>query len=80
MNSSPTLTLIRSYETRPWLRWALTAFVAALVILFISGPARAQTLTYSTDWMGNTFSGTNNSHVPSCESFSVVLTIIMLSS
>ena len=38
----------------------LAVFLAALSA---AGPAQAQ-FTYSTDWLGNTFSGTNNAHVP----------------
>jgi hypothetical protein len=43
------------------------AISVSVLLIALSGWASiagAQTLTYSTDWLGNTFSGTNDSHVP----------------
>ncbi len=45
----------------PLVVWILAI---SLAILFSGGSRRAQAITYTTDWMGNTFSGTNGSHVP----------------
>jgi len=54
----------RENSTRFSPRWR--EILAALVIALVPAamPSRAQTLSYSTDWIGNTFSGTNNAHVP----------------
>jgi hypothetical protein len=39
--------------------------LSVIVGLLLAGAtARASVFTYTTDWLGNTFSGTNNSHVP----------------
>ncbi len=67
MNSSLTPAHRGSEDTQrfsPWLRGSLAAIALVLVLFLAAVPSRAQTLSYSTDWLGNTFSATNNAHVP----------------
>ena len=69
MNPLPRLSPQRMTHAPLWSRPTCTQFaiwiLAALLAVFSSGnPARAAAFNYSTDWMGNTFSGTNNAHVP----------------
>ena len=45
-------------------RLAKGVFASLVVALLFGTSARAQTFTYTTDWLGNTFSGANGSHVP----------------
>jgi hypothetical protein len=65
MNSSRIPTT-RDSENSPRFcpRWREILAVLVLVLVFATMPTRAQTLNYSTDWIGNTFSATTNAHVP----------------
>ena len=51
-----------THHIRAWQRWAIAIF--AFAFMLAASAARAQTLNYSTDWLGNTFSTTANAHVP----------------
>jgi hypothetical protein len=51
-------------STRFWRTWLSVCLGALLGGPLLSVCSDAQTLTYSTDWLGNTFSGSNNAHVP----------------
>ena len=51
------------HHFRPGLRWPVTLFI--FLALVLTAPfSRAQTLNYSTDWLGNTFSASSGAHVP----------------
>ena len=65
MNSSR-ISAPRGSENSPRFcpRWRGFLALLTLALVFAAMPSRAQTLNYSTDWLGNTFSATNNAHVP----------------